>query len=188
MVLEKAAEFFKKQVVTAKVYPKIEVSFYEYSTPPEVRDALVRQWEALRPTLDSVMVKKAEWSDYGEERFERLVVELDGVPMQLTGPRVPNPNYKAPERVAPPPASVQADNMLSSMIAQPNNYGYYGGYPYGQGFLWAMQNASPSVKAAFLGMVKGACGETVMDKREIVSETTKEVLNILAITGQKPQQ
>ena len=138
-------EFFKTRKVSATVSPTLEVSYAHWTSfaeIPDVEQALKRAWEQLRKELDSSQIKKQEWNKYREGyKQENLLVEIEGVLMELEGPYYPDPDYKPRPPETPKTREQQGNELLDQLLIQTQ-------------MLWSITHCSNEKFYAFINFLK----------------------------------
>lgn len=143
---EKIVNFFKSRKMTTEVGPSIKIS-YEHFTGiwevPDVEEALKKAWERLRSELEPTQIKKQRWNTYREgHKQETLLVEIEGVLLQLEGPYYADPEYKKPVQEEPPKTTTQKANELTDTLLSSTQV------------LWAITHCSEEKFYAFINFLK----------------------------------
>lgn len=164
-MIEKAVDFFKPHLVTTTIQPKIKVEFHTYDS--SLGDEYRKKWEGLLASLDPSTIKGREWRNYRSGyKYEEIIVDLDGVKIELGGAYYPDPSYK--ERAEPVlSAQEQADRQLDAIFGQYN-------------FAWAITTASKAKVRNLLAYVQTIAGEKGVDQ-EVVEKAAERVITLLRL-------
>lgn len=96
--LENIVNFFRSRLTSLKISPNISVDYNSWDD--QIKLALKEQWEKLKEELrlHPNIIKEQKWSNgYSDgSRRENIVLDIEGVIMQLEGPYYPDPHYEHP--------------------------------------------------------------------------------------------
>jgi hypothetical protein len=144
-IVRDIVQFFKTRKISAAVSPTIKVSYEHWTSfneTPDVEEALKKAWEGLRSQLEASQIKKQEWNTYREGyKQEELLVDIEGVLMELEGPYYPDPEYK-PRSPEPLKTTEQSANETLDTLLQRTDV------------LWAITHCSNEKFYAFINFLK----------------------------------
>jgi len=142
---ENVINFFKSRKMTTEIGPGIEINYAHWTSFAEaadVEETLKKAWEQLRSELGPTQIKKQEWNTYREGcKQERLLVEIEGVLLQLNGPYYRDPEYK-PRPPEEPKTTTQTANELTDRLLKETNV------------LWAITHCSSEKFYTFINFLK----------------------------------
>jgi hypothetical protein len=141
-MLEKIVKFFQSRTMSMEIQPTIRVSYSSWEA--EINLALKEEWEDLLKELDEnpKIIKNRKWTSYsGDMRQEEMILQIDGIVIELTGPRYPDPKYVKP---IPDPPKTQIESANESI----DNF-------FGQGpIIWALTHCSEVKYEALIQFIK----------------------------------
>jgi len=146
-MFERVIQFFRSRRTVANIQPKIEVDYHSWSYDQEsLRLALKKQWELLLKELESdpSIIKSRKWSDYTTsdgERKEEIVLEIDGVVVNLEGPYYLDPEWKKPPLECPKTATERGNEAIDHLTR-------------GTDMIWAITHCSKRKFEALIEFLK----------------------------------